>query len=574
MSHDLGHYLRPLRRHVPLLVTCVVIGLCFGLLGAVLRQPTYTAASRVQVQSTITDSAPNSTSGRTNGPVNLDTEAQLVKSLPTATIAAKILNASASPASLTSRVTVTVPPNTTVLKIAYQAHSAGDAIAGANAFATAYLQNRGANAQEFQRTQVDNLTSQLKSLRQDLVAVKALYRTSPPTSQAHHDQFAQISSDTTQINGLSVTLGGVRGAPLDPGYIVSKGVLGGSSPNQGRIILVLAGLVLGLLLGVALAALRERLDKTVRYEDDLAREGIRLLAEMRAPERSGRRNRQRAVDAESLARARAVQRVAAAVGAALGDRGGSIYLAELSKAGMDDRIDEQLAAELSRFGSTTEIVTLGSTPATYRPGAPTSKAVAAPPLSEPRAASHSAHDDHTNHDHAHHPADDMLGWPTPGSALTPRPTERPELRTDPPSELAQLPTARVIASADSTDAMSALLQQVQTGLARARYVILTGSDVPQGSEAYVLASLSQVSVIVAETGVTTRAALADVVEQISITPSETLGGLLWRPWTKAAIRSAPPAPKRRPKAEDPKKRLDDTATSTSTGVRDVAARTR
>ncbi|MBV9869171.1 MAG: hypothetical protein JO214_00870 [Frankiaceae bacterium] len=570
MTHDLGHYLRPLRRHNRLVALCVLAGFFLGIAAAILKSPTYTASSKVYVIPDIVDQAGvNPSTGRTSLPVNMDSEAQFATSLATATTASDLLHGTASPGKLLSRMSVTVAPNSQFMKISYSAHSTSAAIDGANALATAYLQDRQKAAEDYQSSRVAALEARRSEAQKQLVMDQAAYGNSTPHTSVAHRLSIAISNDQKLISGLTDQLTPLQSGSTIPGNLTSKAVLGGSSPNQGRIMYVLGGLVLGVLVGVAAAAARERFDKTVRYEDDLARDGVRLLAEIR-PRRRGQRKGE---ETEALARARAVQKMAAAIGAALGDGGGSIYLAELSRVAMDDRIDEQLAGELSRFGSTTEIVTLGASPTLHRRPTRHAQVLAAAPESEPSAPEHTAPEpaapepvEAASNGAAAHAIDtaelitpedyyasnSMLGWPVPKSAVAvvelPKPAPVSEPEPEPVREVAVVAPAPVtvepVDEDEPFDATTALLQQVQAGLGRARYVILTGSDVPHGSEAYVLASLSQVTVIVAETGVTQRSALTEAIEQIEITPSRVLGGLLWRPWSKDTGKVAPSAPAR------------------------------
>ena len=64
-----------------------------------------------------------------------------------ATAAQKLLKVTTPPDQLAANVTVTVPPNTTVLTLTYAAGAPKEAQSGSHAFAIAYLQNRQATAQ-------------------------------------------------------------------------------------------------------------------------------------------------------------------------------------------------------------------------------------------------------------------------------------------------------------------------------------------------------------------------------------------------------------------------------------------
>jgi succinoglycan biosynthesis transport protein ExoP len=505
--HDLGHYMRPLRRHRALVALCLVIGIVLSVAAALALRPTYTANSRVLVAANITDQSVNPTGGRTNGSVNMDTQTQLVQSLPVATIAAHLMHSTSPPAALEARVTVVVPPNTTILRISFSAHSSHTASDGANAFATAFLQNRATAAVTYQTAQIATVNDQLAAARKALIADSALIASSPAHSGQRHQAVSKQTTDQTEINLLSTQLGTLRSSSVSPGNVVSSATTSGAAPNQLREIIVVAGIVLGMLLGISAAVGRDRLDSSVRSEDDLARSGVKLIAEIRPLKRKMGRAGRAARAADALTRLRAEQRMAAMIGATLGERGGSIYLAELSPAAFADGFAARLCAELGRFGSSTEIVSLSSPPSAVRSRAPL----------EPTAPQRQIA---TTSDAAEVSAGTAaLGWPTSETGRT------PSNQLAPVGEGADRPAARRAAPFDD---VSSIMHQVQAALTRARYVVLTGSDSYGGSEAYVLASLSQVTVVVAEIGVTSREHLADVVEQVEVTSSTLLGALLWR----------------------------------------------
>src|SRR4051794_12894573 len=90
----------------------------------------YRSAASVLVSPAGTDA--NASGGRTKGDINLDTEAQLVKSTAVAVGAKQLLRSPAAPAVLAKPVTVELPSNTTELVIAYTHDSAHPAQATAH----------------------------------------------------------------------------------------------------------------------------------------------------------------------------------------------------------------------------------------------------------------------------------------------------------------------------------------------------------------------------------------------------------------------------------------------------------
>ncbi|MFC7742693.1 Wzz/FepE/Etk N-terminal domain-containing protein [Nocardiopsis composta] len=105
----------------------VAAGAAGGLLvavAAVLALPSeYASTTAVQVRPTGPAELTGERSGRTNGEVNLDTEAQVVRSTKVAAAAGELIGATETPDELRERVEITVPPNSSVLEIAYRGDS-------------------------------------------------------------------------------------------------------------------------------------------------------------------------------------------------------------------------------------------------------------------------------------------------------------------------------------------------------------------------------------------------------------------------------------------------------------------
>src|SRR5215469_16379528 len=118
----------------------IVLGLtCLGLIGAfaytVVAPKSYTGTAVVSVTPVAGSSGSQVTNGRT-GPaqVNLDTEAQVVVSTQVSSRAAHMLHSQLTPWQLAQQVSVTVPPNSSVLDISCSASTATAAATCANDF--------------------------------------------------------------------------------------------------------------------------------------------------------------------------------------------------------------------------------------------------------------------------------------------------------------------------------------------------------------------------------------------------------------------------------------------------------
>jgi capsular polysaccharide biosynthesis protein len=529
---DLGHYLRPLRRHRGLILLCVLLGLLLGAAYAAVVKPAYTSVTKVLVQTDATDTGQSVTGGRTqSAALNMDTETQILKSTEVASRAQAILHTTTSPSALLKKVSVSVPPNTSILKIGFKAHSTAAADAGAKAFAEAYLENRAATAQNYLNRQIDAAKKQISSDRKSLAAATRRVDSLAQGSPARQDALAEQTTDQATVTRDNVALAGLTSTVLHPGRIASPAGPGGSSPNRTRVIAVLTGLVVGLLIGLIAAFIRERMAKRIRSLDDLERLGIPVIAEVTAPNRreGGRKERG---EREASAQLRAEQRVAAAIGRGLTERGGSIYLAALSPRAVEHRVGERLANEMARFGSATEVILYDSTAAELEQSvlandgldlepvpARSEQVQPEPPQADPAEAAQAQTEPAR--------AEAGLGWPTPATATVTAPEPTSSLVRTVAEPLEQQVEPIQLARIDHRP--PPILRRVRLALGRARYVILEGTDALADSEPYILGSLADVTVLVVEAGVTTREQLADVVEQLEVTPSELIGAMLWRP---------------------------------------------
>ncbi len=269
-SYDVSDYLGMVRRHWWLVALLTAVGVA-GAAGFARTQPqVYESATSVLVMPTGGQDA-NAAGGRTSGPINLDTEAQLVVSTDIATAAGQLLQVPTPPDQLAAHVTVTVPANTTVLTIAYAAPTPKEARAGSHAFATAYLQNRQNSAQADLTSQITALDGKVKQYAATLSQLSTKLAQLSSNDPARAELNSQVSTLTSQVNNLTSRENQLATTTVTAGKIISDATLP-SSPTRPRLSLFLAsGAMLGLLLGLGLALLRERLDTRVRRAVDVTR---------------------------------------------------------------------------------------------------------------------------------------------------------------------------------------------------------------------------------------------------------------------------------------------------------------
>ena len=257
------------RRHWWLVLALVALGVLGAAQFTRLEPKVYESSTSVLVQPSGTDT--NVVGGRTKGDINLDTEAQLVRSTAVATAAAKLLNSSESPDALAANVTVEVPANTSVLVITYSAPEAATARSGSHAFAASYLQNRDDSAHADIANQVGTLNTTLTRLNAQLAQVNRLLaplKQSDPNRANLENQrstlSAQIETITGRINQLTTTT-------LSAGRIIRDAELPVKPTKPNQPLNLASGAMIGLVLGVGGALLRDRLDKRVRGASDIPR---------------------------------------------------------------------------------------------------------------------------------------------------------------------------------------------------------------------------------------------------------------------------------------------------------------
>ncbi|UYM06559.1 Wzz/FepE/Etk N-terminal domain-containing protein [Solicola gregarius] len=276
---EFGDYAAFVKRRWRWILCGLVLGLIIGAAYLQLAPKTYTSTSKVLVYATSSDT--ELTNGVTSEGINLDTEAQIVRSAAVADGAGDELDDDSSPAQLASNVTVTVPANTTVLEIAFSGSTPAEAQAGASAFADAYLDNRASVAQDAVDADVDRLRDRVDDLTGQLTDVTQQIRETVDASQRTVLRTRRIQL-TAQLETLNTQLGPLEGTVQRPGTVIVDPPLP-SSPTSPRPFLVMVSTaLLGFLGALAAAILREKLDRRPHTTHDLERTyGLPVMSEVR-----------------------------------------------------------------------------------------------------------------------------------------------------------------------------------------------------------------------------------------------------------------------------------------------------
>jgi capsular polysaccharide biosynthesis protein len=267
----LGDYLTLARGRWMWIAVCVILGVLASLAYLQIAQKSYLSTSKVLVESTGTETS--ATGARTSDSVNLDTEAQLVKSVPVSARAAESLGTDLSPVVLSQRVTVTVPPNTTVLDIEFSASTAEAAQQGAQTFALAYLEDRRESAQAALDADFDRLQSQIEQTTEQLGDVNQELQLDLAATSAEERALLIARRDqlSTQLASLNSGIAPLAGATVTPGEVIFEAQMPSSPSSPNPLLLIPSGIMLGLLVGLGLAAWRERADKRIHDASELER---------------------------------------------------------------------------------------------------------------------------------------------------------------------------------------------------------------------------------------------------------------------------------------------------------------
>jgi len=267
-------YLGWLRRRWWIIAIGSIVGLAAAA-GFTATQPrTFTSETSVLVRQIGPEANPNAK-------VNLDTEAQVVRSMVVATRARDLLKTGESPESLLGKVTVTVPPNAQVLVVVFESGTPTLARDGSHAFAQAYLDLRVDIARRDLDTEIAALRLQIEEINKQLTAVAGKMAALPANSVDRQRAEADRSVLTNQLANLNGRLSPLLSAALDPGSIISDATLPVQPTSPNQLLNLASGFGAGLLLGIALALLMDRLDTRIRRGRNLTdRLGFPVLLEL------------------------------------------------------------------------------------------------------------------------------------------------------------------------------------------------------------------------------------------------------------------------------------------------------
>lgn len=274
-----------LRRRWPAVVAVALVGLLIAVGLYVASPKTYRATAAVEVTPTGVAAAAGNV-GQTRSVqgsnVDLDTETQVVTSKLVARRVAHLLGVNTPPQKLSSHVSITVPPNSSVLDIQYAAHKPKAAELGANAFARAYLAERTAMAQSVLSAQINKVDHQISYLSSRLQLVNQVLKAPGGRAPGTYYWLSRRTVLQQQINQLHKQLAPLQATSITPGSLLSTATLPSSPSSPRKTYYFLGGLLGGLLVGLILAIGLEMRDHRIHSSRELRRRrGLPVLAEAR-----------------------------------------------------------------------------------------------------------------------------------------------------------------------------------------------------------------------------------------------------------------------------------------------------
>ena len=293
---EVGDYFAILKRRKGLILACAaLIGLA-AFLWSLTQSTSYSASTDVRVEPFLID--PIGTSNSPARSLDLPTEVETVRSLKVSEAALDQLGlANSTPGKLRRSIKVASIEDSQILKITCTRDKPALAKACARAFADSYEQFRNDTAASLIKPELDQLMVELEALEEAQAAIEdandddddnnADSRVAEQNNQARIDIMRRMGALQALEERSYVT-------PLDTPETQPAAVEHGASLPLNTIL----GLVLGGLIGVALALLRDRTDDSFRDSgESLERMGIRVLSAVPKPQGGVLRQTQ---DADSL----------------------------------------------------------------------------------------------------------------------------------------------------------------------------------------------------------------------------------------------------------------------------------
>lgn len=291
------------RRHLVLVLTCAVVGLAAGWFGGSGQATTWTSTARVLVNPTVGNPfAPVPASVRQDELTSLETEAQVAGSVEVLSLVAQD-NPPLTVQQLQRGVDVVVPPNTQILELSFTASDPAVAQTVTDGLADAYLANRTARGTSVNDERIKKVETQTEAVVNDLRAATVAAQTGTRAQQRFQSELA--SALRNQLVSLRAQRSYLENSEAPSGSVISAATPAVASGSLVPLVLLALGALLGLAVGVVVAALRERVAGRVRSARDVEVAGLPVVVAPPARRRLRRRGPDTEDAGDTLRRLRA-----------------------------------------------------------------------------------------------------------------------------------------------------------------------------------------------------------------------------------------------------------------------------
>lgn len=263
------------RNNLWIIVLAALLGLGLGI--AASTQISQQSSATAKILLTPLEGNPFYPSSRGEQLVNLETEAQALRSTEVATLAKEELGSDLTESELLAQVDVSVPVNTQILEVTFTARNDEIATAGAQAFADSYLAYRTSKAKELIDGQTKDLDAQIAAANAQLTskatALSALPANSPQ-AKVISEEMGTIASQLATLNASRTDL---TTRSTDPGQPVTPAAVEATGPLTPKLLLPIVGLLLGTVIGLLIGLLRSRSDDRLREPADVLDLGVTVI---------------------------------------------------------------------------------------------------------------------------------------------------------------------------------------------------------------------------------------------------------------------------------------------------------